>query len=140
MSNHAIDKEQVQVKRPTRTAIWLSAFFPGAGQFVQHKWVRGTLYLIIVIVCMVLLFIAVISPIVKNLHVAMDFADGKPNQPFANISWKNILVYVCLTLSTYIIALIDTINVYCRQRRQWSEKRAKNIGLERELFNGNSGC
>ena len=123
--------DQAQAERPTRFAIWVSAFvFPGAGQFVQRRRVRGTLYMAAFGACLVLLLIEVVGALATNLRVVMDFADGKANEPFSCISIMKVLSLFGFAMVVYVCALADVVVVYRRQCRKWFDLRIRKNSLD----------
>jgi len=115
------ERESVDMKRPTKLAIWLSAVCPGVGQFVQGRWIHGILYLVVFLACIVVLLIEVFGALVANFHTALDFADGKANQPFVTISIKKVLTLFCFAITAYVLALFDVIIAHSRKYRKWLE-------------------
>lgn len=133
-NNHqSVEGNQVGGERPARLAIWLSAgVCPGAGQFVQGRWIRGALYAIAFLACLVLLMVEVLRPMAVNLRVALNgFAGGVSEQPFMSISWMNVLIWLVCGVGIYGAALVDTTIVYRRQWRQWHDTWAGRIAQGR---------
>jgi len=56
-----------------RLAIFLScAVCPGAGHFVQRRWIIGALFLAAFTACLVMMLLAVVVPLMMNLRIALD--------------------------------------------------------------------
>ena len=114
------------MEKPTKTAIMLSAVMaPGAGQFVQRRWVAGAFFLIAFLVCLVFLLVAIVRPMVANILASLDFAERKPDVALMQFRVAPILVWLGLSLVVYLAGLMDTAAAYYRQCRRWSGQRAR---------------
>ncbi|MCX6993474.1 MAG: hypothetical protein NT011_10080 [Kiritimatiellaeota bacterium] len=106
-----------------RLALFLSAAVcPGAGHFVQRRWILGALYLTAFVACLVMMLLAVIVPLMMNLRIALDLAEKGSNEAFRTISLVKVLTLFGLTVMVYLAALVDIIAYARRQaRRQLNE-------------------
>lgn len=108
--------------RPSRLALYLSALvWPGAGQFVQKRWLAGLFYAVVFSVCFVFLIIAIFAPMFWNLRLAMEFADTGKGDAFHPISFAKIFLWLGLSALVYIAGLLDTFVSYRRPRRRQLE-------------------
>jgi len=107
-----------------RLAIFLSAACPGAGHFVQRRWILGALYLAAFVACLVMTLLAAIVPQMMNLRITLDFAEKGSCEPFRVISLVKVLTWFGLSAMVYLAALVDVI-VYARRqaRRRLDERR-----------------
>ena len=106
-----------------RLTIFLScAVCPGAGHFVQRRWIMGALYLAAFIACLVMMLLAVVVPLMINFQITMDFAEKGGSEIFRTISLIKVLTWFGLAVLVYLAALIDIIAYARRQaRRRLSE-------------------
>jgi len=103
----------------TRLAIFLSAAAcPGAGHFVQRRWILGALYLAAFLACLGLTILAVIVPLMMNLRITLDFAEKGSSEPFRVISMVKVLTWFGLSVLVYLAALVDIIAYARRQARR----------------------
>jgi len=92
-----------------RLALFFSALvFPGAGQFVQKRWLAGVFFATLFSVAAVFLLITIFVPLLWNLRALVESA-GADNMivlrpiPYARIfSWFGILLLV------FAAGLLDT--------------------------------
>ena len=107
-----------------RLAIFLScAVCPGAGHFVQRRWVLGALYLAAFVICLVMMILAVVVPLMMNLHIALDLAEKGSSGIFRTISLVKVLTWFGLTALVYFAALVDIIAYARRQARRRLDAR-----------------
>ena len=112
-----------------RLAIFLSAAVcPGAGHFVQRRWVLGALYLVVFVVCLVMTLMAVVVPLMMNLRITLDFAEKGSSETFRVISIVKVLTWFGLAVLVYLAALVDIIAYARRQARRRLDARRKNLG------------
>ena len=94
-----------------RAALLLSAFvYPGAGQFVQKRWIVGFLFATLFTVFLGALVVNAITPMVHNITAALDWAQLKANRPFELISLPGIIIPFLLALTVYIANIVDVMN------------------------------
>ena len=102
-----------------RLAIFLScAVCPGAGHFVQRRWIIGALFLAAFTACLVMMLLAVVVPLMMNLRIALDFAEKGRSAIFRTISLVKVLTWFGLTVLVYLAALVDII-AYARRQARW---------------------
>ena len=107
-----------------RLAVFLScAVCPGAGHFVQRRWVLGALYLAAFVTCLVMMILAVVVPLMMNLHIALDLAEKGSSGIFRTISLVKVLTWFGLTVLVYFAALVDIIAYARRQARRRLDAR-----------------
>lgn len=112
------------MNKPTRTAIILSAVISlGTGQFVQHRWIAGTVYLIAFLICIVFFLVEIIRPMATNILISIDLAANKSDAALVNFRVGQILIWFGLSLAVYLASLLDTTAAYYRQCRQWAQQR-----------------
>ena len=111
-----------------RLAIFLSAAVcPGAGHFVQRRWILGVLYLAAFVACLGLMLLAVIVPLMMNLRITLDFAEKGSSEIFRAISLVKVLTWFGLAVLVYLAALVDIIAYARRQARRELDARRKNL-------------
>jgi hypothetical protein len=102
-----------------RLAIFLSAAVcPGAGHFVQRRWIMGALYLAAFVACLVMTLLAVVVPLMINLRITLDFAEKGSSEIFRTISLVKVLTWFGLAVLVYLAALVDIIAYARRQARR----------------------
>ena len=111
-----------------RMAIFLSCVVcPGAGHFVQRRWIFGALFLAAFIACLVMMLLAVVVPLMMNLRIALDFAEKGRSAIFRTISLVKVLTWFGLTVLVYLAALVDII-AYARRQARWRlDARRQNL-------------
>lgn len=91
-----------------RTPLMLSAFvYPGAGQFIQRRWIAGTLYAVFFTVFFVLFMVNVARPMMANVDAALAFAMGDGSKPMTAPSLVAIIVPFVLSMLAYVANIID---------------------------------
>ncbi len=97
------------MSNPNRTALMLSAFVcPGAGQFLQKRWLAGLLYATTFLVAFIVLIVQVFKPMLHNLAVALSLADNGTGGDFESISRMNVFTTFAIALTIYLLNLADT--------------------------------
>src|ERR1035437_5677285 len=82
-----------------RLAIFLSATVcPGAGHFVQRRWILGAFYLAAFVACLVMTLLAVVVPLMMNLRITLDFAEKGSSEIFRTISLIKVLTWFGLAI------------------------------------------
>jgi len=110
-----------------RLAILLSAAVcPGAGHFVQRRWVRGALFLVVFVACLVMLLLAVVVPLLMNLQITLDFAEKGSSEDYRAVSIMEVLVWFGLTVLVYLAALVDIVAYARGQARRRLESFTAN--------------
>jgi hypothetical protein len=100
---------------PTRLAVLFSAVvYPGAGQFLQSRWLAGTL-------CggaFTAAFIGFIAEMVRIMHAYLStaFFDSPPDAP---PGYRRLLMFALASLLLFTIGLIDTILAHQRALRRF---------------------
>jgi|GEM_PF-1636647 len=111
-----------------RLAIFLSAAAcPGAGHFVQRRWIMGAFYIAAFLACLGLAFLAVVIPLMMNLRIILDFAEKGGSEPMRAISLVKVLTWFGLSVLVYVAALVDVIVHARRQARRRLDERQKNL-------------
>lgn len=104
---------------PSRFAIYLSALvWPGVGQYAQKRWLAGTFYAVVFLVCIVFLFTAIFAPMFWNLRMLAEYSGKEEIIAFHPVSFVKIMVWFGLSVLVYLGNLLDTVICYKRQRRQ----------------------
>lgn len=100
---------------PTRLAIMFSAVvYPGAGQFMQRRWLAG-------ILCggtFTASFVWFIIEMVRIMHAYLStaFFDAPPDAP---PGYRRLLVSALTSLALFTIGLVDTILAHQRALRRF---------------------
>lgn len=102
-----------QPAKSDRTAVMLSAFvYPGAGQFVQKRWIAGGLFAICFTLFFLFLAVSVITPLFAYLNHTLDFAAasgmGRDIEP-PGISFVKVALYFLAGMVVYFANLADVI-------------------------------
>jgi len=97
----------------------LSAFiYPGAGQFLQKRWIAGTVYSVLFTVFSVILIFEVFEPMFRNVNVALNWAASQSaDQAFEGISLSKVAVSFVAMMVVYIVNIVD-IQYANRKRMQ----------------------
>lgn len=104
---------------PARFAIYLSALvWPGVGQYTQKRWLAGTFYAVVFLVCIVFLFTAILAPLFWNLRMLAEYSGKAAMLVFRPISFAKIMVWLGLSVLVYLVSLLDTVIYYKRQCKQ----------------------
>lgn len=92
-----------------RTPVMLSAFvYPGAGQFLQKRWIAGALFSILFTIFSLILIFEVFKPMFNNINVALNWAASQQNdQPFEGISLSRVLISFMAMIAIYIANIMD---------------------------------
>ena len=103
--------------KSNRTPTMLSAFaYPGAGQFMQKRWISGTLFSILFTIFSVALMVEVIKPMFHNVNIALNFAATlQGDQPFEEISLNKVVRLFIAMMVVYIANILDTLRVNRRR-------------------------
>ena len=120
-------------KPASRTPILLSAFIcPGAGQFVQKRWLAGTVFVVGFLwgFCWLLLIAGRI--IISFYRMAIEFDTYEPDAPNA----AAILPPFAVALLFYLIGLIDT---FVAQQRIAKGQREKTFVADQSSIVAPSG-
>ncbi len=94
-----------------RTPVMMSAFvYPGAGQFLQKRWVAGTVYSVLFTALSLVLIIEVVKPMFHNITAAMDWAAAQnSDQSFEGISLSGVLFSFLAMLVVYVVNVMDVV-------------------------------
>ena len=117
-------------ERPTKHAIYLSAFLPGLGQFHQRRWLAGLLFLGLFLACFLGVVILVFRYLFGNLQIALDSAAGDMSGSFLASPLAPIVVYLVLALLVYVMSICDAMMAYIRGYRSWARQRLLEKFLE----------
>ena len=79
---------------------------PGLGQCAMKKWTAGLGYALGFIIAVVLFFMTLAIPLIKNLMILTDFGS---NDEVSEVSWPRALFFLATTLLIYIINTVDII-------------------------------
>ncbi len=95
--------------RHGRVPLILSAFFcPGAGQFMQRRWIAAVFFSVTFLIFAALVMVEVLRPMFHNVTVALDWAsEGETSGQLWQISPKRLLVYFGAALAIYLVNLLD---------------------------------
>ena len=96
-----------------RTPLMLSAFiYPGAGQFLQKRWIAGTLYSVLFTIFSLILIFEVFKPMFRNVNVALNWAASQQNdQQFEGISLSKVAVSFIAMITIFIANIMDIVRV-----------------------------
>lgn len=105
--------------KPSALAILFSAVvFPGAGQYLQKRWLAGSFYALVFLGGVVFLFAAIFRPLFLNLRMLSALPAGAEENVFYPTPWKNIFFWTSVALGVYLANLLD---VYVYYRRGLTE-------------------
>ena len=87
----------------------LSAFvYPGAGQFLQKRWIAGTMYSVLFTVFSLVLVFEVFKPMFNNLNVVLNWAASQEaDQAFEGISFSTVAISFAAMIVIYIANVVD---------------------------------
>lgn len=110
--------------KPGRLPIVLSAFFmPGAGQFVQKRWVAGTVYGGLFVVCFAAMLICFVRLMVSYYSLGFDPQSVRDSSN----TWAllaRILIAFAAGMATYLANLADVYLAYRRACTRWAATRS----------------
>jgi uncharacterized metal-binding protein len=99
-----------------KTPIFLSALvYPGAGQFLQRRWLVGLFYSVTFTILFVLLLSAVLKPLMGTLDAAFRWAAQQENRPFQTISAVRVIVLFVGLIMVYVANLTDVVRASRRR-------------------------
>lgn len=102
-----------------RLPIYLSALmWPGAGQYAQKRWLAGTFYAVVFLVCIVFLFVVILTPLFWNLRMLAEYSGRVETLIFHPIPFLKIFVWSGISALVYLGSLLDTIICYKRRHKQ----------------------
>jgi formylglycine-generating enzyme required for sulfatase activity len=109
---------------PSRLPIYLSALLiPGAGQFLQRRWLPAFFFSISFLFFFVFLVVEVGRCVISVIQSTLAFMQGDPDRPYINLCSRKVLLPLGLSLIIYIMGLCDTYLAYLRECRAWGERR-----------------
>lgn len=109
--------------KPSRIPVFLSAlFFPGAGQFMQKRWVAGLFYMLTFTGAALIFIMTVMGPLIENMRIAIEVADGS-NEPFVQTHLIKAMLYFALAMVIYAINVISAWRTYMAQMSDWRERK-----------------
>ena len=119
----------------SRLTLYMSALvWPGAGQFAQKRWLAGTFYAVVFLVCIVFLFIVILAPLFWDLRMLAEYLGKEETLVFRPIPFARIMGWLGISVLVYLGSLLDTFVYYRRQCRRletgWSEKNTEEIGQD----------
>jgi hypothetical protein len=103
--------------------VMLSAIVPGLGQYVQRRWVAGTLYLVATLGPGVAVVWLVVRALMQNLNAALAFAEAEANQPFGSLNIPMLIWLTLLCLLSYAACMVDAHLATLRRAKRASDKR-----------------
>jgi len=111
---------------PPRLALYISALvWPGAGQFVQKRWLAGWFYALAFLVCSVFLTIAIFAPLFWNLRMLAEYSGKTETLNFHPVAFVKIMLWLGLAALVYLASLLDTFLSHKRRQKQ-QESHADN--------------
>jgi hypothetical protein len=109
-------------KPPSRMPIMMTAFgFPGAGQFMQKRWLAGTVISLAVTATLVAFFVYAVRIIWGYYSLAFDFEGSTPP---LHPPWRQLLGTFAVFMVVYVIAVIDVWVGHRRACAEWARRRA----------------
>ena len=115
-------ENNTEEEKPTRACTGAAFVCPGAGQFMQRRWIVGAFFSITFLTFLFLLVIEIFRPMFANLRIAIDMAATGSNEEFQMISLANILTYFGIALLTYFLNLADVMLAHKRALMAWRRK------------------
>jgi len=110
-------------RKQSVTPIVLSALVcPGAGQFLQRRWIAGVFFFTTFLAAFVCFMIADFRVIAAYYHMAFDF-DAPPPE----VSLAAPLPSFAVAISIYVIGLIDTAFAHFRLARKATRDAAERL-------------
>lgn len=98
------------LSRTGRLPLIVSAFvYPGAGQFMQRRWVPAVFFSASFTALLLWLLFGVIVPLFRTLQSVLDWASTGADEPLAPISMLNVLIPFLAALLIYLANLADVV-------------------------------
>jgi len=105
---------------PSRLPIYLSALLmPGAGQFLQRRWLSAFFFSLTFLVCFVIFAVV----LVQYAMGCMKALFGGGDYPLFSLFMTHMLLPLGLSIVIYIAGLCDTYLAYLRECRVWGERK-----------------
>jgi hypothetical protein len=91
-----------------RISILLSAMvFPGTGQVMQRRYLAAALYAIPFAILFIRLLYIIIVPMIANVEIALELAQGSSDRELQQLSVSDILITFLMGFVVYIANIID---------------------------------
>jgi hypothetical protein len=107
------------MKRPSKTPIWLSLAFPGAGQVAQKRWVSAIIFGGLTLVCLILMT-STIFVVVRN---GVEFLTHFNEVEAPVLPTQRLIALAGLVVIVIILGVIDTVLAYLRASKDWTRAR-----------------
>jgi hypothetical protein len=99
--------------------VLLSALiYPGAGQFMQRRWVLGALFGLAFSAAFMALMALVIQAMYHNLGIVMEWSRSGLQEPLKPLPVRGIVAWFVAGVLIYIANLIDVVAAQRRLMRQ----------------------
>ncbi|NLB59980.1 MAG: hypothetical protein GX806_02730 [Lentisphaerae bacterium] len=104
---------------------------PGAGQFMQRRWLAGAFFLTAFLICLLFLLSEVLVPMVENILISIKFAEQATTLPLVPFRVVRIVGWGGLARLVYVSGLLETALVHLRRRRAWTRQQTPAGGPRR---------
>jgi hypothetical protein len=106
---------------PSRTPVMMSALgYPGAGQFMQKRWLAGLLYGLAFTAGFVAFAVYMFRIIAAFYSLGLDFENAAPP---AHLPVRGAVFSLAAALAVYAAALADTYAAYRRACTTWARRK-----------------
>ena len=124
-----MNPENKKSAKPTSMPIFLSALvFPGAGQFIQKRWIAGTLFSLTFLITFILFCIQAGQLIIAYYRMGFEFDTFEPGE----IHLSRMLITFAVAMLIYIINIFDTAIAQVRQSQNSSTLSSKEERSEQD--------
>jgi TM2 domain-containing membrane protein YozV len=106
--------ENKNQKKSSSIPLFLSALvFPGMGQFVQKRWIAGTLFFLFFLAAFILFCAQAVHLIITYYRMGFEFETFEPGE----IHLRQMLTTFAIAMLIYIINIFDTAIAQIRQSK-----------------------
>lgn len=111
---------RILTERPSRLEVVLPAvMWPGAGQFLQGRWLVSILFMTGGLITGGLLLREAVLPNITNVAILLEMDGHSANEPLRTVSIARILAFAGAFGVVYLISIADAARAYRRRLRAW---------------------
>lgn len=108
-------KNHAKRSAPRLAILFSAVVFPGAGQFIQKRWLTGLVFAALFAAGVVFLLITIFEPLIWNLRALVELAGTGKLVDLRPPPWGRIFAWFGFLLLVYAAGLLDTF-LYNKRR------------------------